>query len=191
MIDAALAHIAQQLNQSLRRAYLVAEDLVVLSSLHECDGGLATGTANRLALFLVNLQRETAGGLSPRSAPQARTLLKTPPVQLNVMLMIAANFGGSTYPEGLKLLSSTLAFFQSRPVFDHHNTPDLDGRIDRLVLDLENLNFSELSQVWGLFGGRYMPSVMYRLRLITIDAGQSQGSLPSVQEPQLRLGSAA
>ncbi len=190
MIDAALAHIAQQLNQSLRRAYLVTEDLVVVSSLHECDGGLATGTANRLALFLVNLQRDTVGGISARAAPQARQVMQPAPVHLNLMLMIAANFGGSTYQEGLKLLSSALAFFQSRPLFDHHNTPDLDRRIDRLVMDLENLDYAQLSQVWGLFGGRYLPSVAYRLRLITIDAGHSQGTRPAVQEPQVGLGSA-
>ncbi|MBB3193199.1 DUF4255 domain-containing protein [Roseateles terrae] len=189
MIDAALAHIAQQLNQSLRRAYLVAEDLVVVSSLHECDGGLATGTANRLALFLVNLQRDTVGGVTPRASSQTRHLVQPAPVHLNLMLMVAANFGGSTYQEGLKLLSSTLAFFQSRPLFDHHNTPELDRRIERLVLDLENLDYSQLSQVWGLFGGRYLPSVVYRLRLITIDAGHSQGTVPSVQAPTVRIGS--
>jgi hypothetical protein len=189
MIDAALAHIAQQLNQSLRRAYLVAEDLVVVSSLHECDGGLATGTANRLALFLVNLQRDTVGGITPRASAQTRHLVQPAPVHLNLMLMVAANFGGSTYQEGLKLLSSALAFFQSRPLFDHHNTPELDRRIDRLVLDLENLDYSQLSQVWGLFGGRYLPSAVYRLRLITIDAGHSQGTLPAVQAPTVTLGS--
>ncbi|SEL38322.1 Protein of unknown function [Roseateles sp. YR242] len=190
MIDAALVNLAQQLNQSLRRSFMVTDDLVVVSSLHEHDGGLATHTANRLALFLVNLQRDTIGGVAPKTPTHGRQTLQPAPVHLNLMLMIAANFGGSTYPEALKLLSSTIAFFQSRPLFDHHNTPDLDPRIDRLVLDLENLGFSELSQVWGLFGGRYLPSVMYRLRLITIDAGHSQATLPPVRDPQVRMGSA-
>lgn len=181
MIDAAIVQIAHQLNQALRRNFQVAEDLVVVSSLHEHDGGLATHTANRIAVFLVNLERDTVAGLSPRPIATGATLLQPAPVHLNMMLMFAANFGGTTYPEALKLLSATIAFFQSRPLLDHHNTPDLDPRIDRLVLDLENLPLGELSQLWGILGGRYLPSVLYRVRLISVDAGHSQGTQQPVR----------
>jgi len=106
-------------------------------------------------------------------------------VCLNLMLMFAANFSGSNYPEALKFISSTIAFFQSRPLFDHQNTPELDPRIDKLALDIENLGIGDLSNLWGMLSGKYLPSVLYRVRLITIDAGQLNAQLPLVRQPQV------
>jgi Pvc16 N-terminal domain len=84
--------------------------------------------------------------------------------------MFTANFSGGNYAEGLKFLSSTVAFFESMPAFTHDNAPDLDRRLERLTLAIENLSFADLSHVWGAIGSSYLPSVLYRMRLIRIDA---------------------
>lgn len=188
MIDAAIVQIASQLNQALRRSFQVAEDLVVVSNLCESDGSVAANVANRLAVFLVNIERDTVPCVAPRGAVGAGRLAQSPPpVCLNLMLMFAANFNGSNYPEALKFVSSTIAFFQSRPVFDHQNTPELDARIDKLTLDIENLGLNDLANLWGMLSGKYLPSVLYRLRLITIDAGQVGAQLPVVRRPQANV----
>jgi hypothetical protein len=101
-------------------------------------------------------------------------------VHLNLMLMFAANFGGSKYTEALKFISATIAFFQGRALFDHHNSPDLDPRIDRLALDIENLSVAELSNLWGILGGKYVPSILYRVRMITFDSGQITNLVPRI-----------
>ncbi|MGY4829216.1 DUF4255 domain-containing protein [Sphaerotilaceae bacterium SBD11-9] len=182
MIDSAIGLIAAQLNQALRRAFQVGEDLVVVSNLVEQDGGVAPTVANKLAVFLVNLERETLpypSGSRP-SMPSERMALNHPPVYLNLLVMFAANFGGSNYPEALKFISSTVAFFQGRPVIDHQNTPELDRRIDKLVLDIENLSLSDLSNLWGMLSGKYLPSVLYRVRMVTVDSGQLAGQAPMI-----------
>jgi hypothetical protein len=69
-------------------------------------------------------------------------------------------------------------------VFDHQNTPELDSRIDKLMLDIENLGISDLSNLWGILGGKYMPSVLYRMRMVAIDSGQLSGQAPYVSQPQ-------
>jgi hypothetical protein len=99
--------------------------------------------------------------------------------------MFAATFSGVNYPEALKFISQTIAFFQGRPVIDHQNTPDLDPRIDKLMLDIENLNAAELSNLWGILRGTYMPSILYRMRMVTIDAGQWTAQVPGVSRPQV------
>jgi len=186
MIDAAIVQIASQLNQALRRSFQVAEDLVVVSSLYEQDGGAAANVANKLAVFLVNIERDSMPCSAPRSGLGGGRFAQSPaPVCLNLMLMFAANFSGSNYPEALKFISSTIAFFQSRPLFDHQNTPELDPRIDKLALDIENLGIGDLSNLWGMLSGKYLPSVLYRVRLITIDAGQLNAQLPLVRQPQV------
>lgn len=102
MIDAAIALVAGQLNQALKRQFSVGEDLVAVCNLSEQDG----------------------------AATQA------------------ADFGGSNYPEALKFLSSTVPYFQSRPVFNHQSAPDLDNRIDKLTLEIENLSIADTRAAW-------------------------------------------
>jgi hypothetical protein len=186
LIAAAITGIAGQLNQSLRRSFKVGEDLVVVSNLTEPDGNLVSQVSNKLALFLVNLEKDTLpyrpSALS--HANMGRAGLSQAPVHLNLMLMFAATFSGTNYPEALKFISHTIGFFQSRPVFDHQNTPELDSRIDKLMLDIENLGISDLSNLWGILGGKYMPSVLYRMRMVAIDSGQLSGQAPYVSQPQ-------
>lgn len=186
MISAAVAAVAGQLNQSLRRTFKVAEDMVVVSALTEPDGSPGQQVSNRLALFLVNIEKDSLP-YRPASLAQpgiGRAGVSQAPVHLNLLLMFAASFSGTNYPEALKFVSHAIAFFQSRPVLDHQNTPDLDPRIDKLVLEIENLAIPDLSNLWGILGGKYMPSVLYRVRMVAIDAGQLSGQVPWVSQPQ-------
>jgi len=185
VIAAAVAGLAGQLNQSLRRTFKIGEDLVVVSNLTEADGNLVSKVPDKLVLFLVNIEKDTLP-YKPSALSHAglgRMGISQAPVHLNLMLMFAATFSGANYPEALKFVSHTIGFFQSRPVFDHQNTPELDPRIDRLLLDIENLGLSDLSNLWGILGGRYLPSVLYRMRMLAIDAGQLSGQAPYVSQP--------
>ena len=186
MIAAAITGIAAQLNQSLRRTFKIGEDLVIVSNLTEPDGNLVSQVPNKLALFLVNIEKDTLpyrpSALS--HAGMGRAGMSQAPVHLNLMLMFAATFSGTNYPEALKFISHTISFFQSRPVFDHQNTPELDQRIDKLMLEIENLSISDLSNLWGILSGKYMPSVLYRMRMVAIDSGQLSGQAPYVSQPQ-------
>ncbi len=188
MIAAAVAAIAAQLNQSLRRTFQVPEDLVVVSNLNEPDGAVVSQVPNKLVVFLVNIEKDSMPGHGSVAAHGTGRLgLTNAPVHLNLLLMFAATFSGANYAEALKFVSHTIAFFQSRPVFDPQNTPELDARIGKLVLDIENLSISDLSNLWGILGGSYMPSVLYRMRLLAIDAGQLTGQAPMVSRPQPKV----
>ncbi len=187
MIAAALSQVAGQLNQALKRQFLVAEDLVVVCNLHEQDGTVATQVANKLAVFLVNVERESVPAGPGGGNLAQRFTQKSAPVHLNLMVMFAANFSGNNYPEALKFLSSTVAFFQGRPLFNHQNTPELDRRIDKLTLEIENLSISDLSNLWGVLSGKYLPSVLYRMRMVSIDANQLTAQVPRVAQPDVAV----
>lgn len=169
MIHAAVSHISNQLNQFLKRSFDLAEDVVVMSNILEQDGTLAANINNKLVVMLVNVTKET----TPIRAPQPSSLDKIasapPPLFINLYVMVAAHFNAGNYAEALKFLSNTVSFFQRQPVFDHQSTPDLDRRIDKLALDIENLNTQDLSSLWGILSGRYMPSVLYRVRMVCFD----------------------
>jgi hypothetical protein len=98
--------------------------------------------------------------------------------------MMAANFGAGNYAEALKSISQAISFFQQQTSFDLKNSPGLDPRIEKLILDIENLKIPDLNNLWGLLGGRYLPSVFYKVRMITVDSEAIIGQVPVITKTQ-------
>lgn len=189
MINAAISHLANQLNQFLKRSFGLAEDIVTVSNIVEPDGSVAPNVNNKLVMMLANIERDTVPfrQSTHNGNGESRSAISAPPIYLNLYVMVAANFSGNNYPEALKLISNTISFFQRQPVFDQHSTPDLDQRIEKLVLELENLKIQDLNNVWGLLSGKYLPSVLYKVRMVTFDAMDIVGQAPTLRDPQLSL----
>ena len=186
MIDAAISHIAGQLNQYLKRSFDLNEDIVVISNILEQDGTVASNVDNKLVMFLINVEKDTVPFRSQNKNTTGldRSVVSYPPIYLNLYLMVAGHFNGNNYPEALKFLSNTISFFQRRPVMDHENTPDLDRRIEKLILDIENLNIKDLSTLWSAITGKYLPSVIYKVRMVAFDSGDVRFRAPGVAEMQ-------
>lgn len=186
MIDAALTQIAAQLNQHLRQRFQVSEDLAVLSNLFEQNGSAVPMVANKLVIFLAGVERDT---MAHRARPQRglnSELHQQEPVFLNLLVMCAANFSGTNYPEALKFLSCAIGFFQATPVIDHHNAPLLDSQLERLILNIENLSSSEMHSLWGIHSGRYLPSVLYRVRMVSVDSQHIAGRDTPISQTDIR-----
>ena len=183
MIDSAVNLLALQLNEFLKRNANVAHDIVRTSNLVEQNGNVVPDIDNKLVVFLVNVTKDPLPiqPASARSGATSRYIDSRPPVHLTLSVMVAANFNGRHYPDALKFLSNAIGFFQRRPVFDHDNTPELDGRIERLVLEIENLNLTDLSNLWGILSGKYVPSILYKVRMITFDTQDVTGQTPAIR----------
>lgn len=185
MINAAVSHLANQLNQFLKQTYALTEDIVLMSGLVGADGQAAPNTNNKLVIFLTNLEKDTIPYRQqmPGEAGATRTVISSAPLYLNMYVMIAANFSGGNYSEALKLISGAVSFFQRFPVFDHQVTPEMDRRIEKLVLDIENLKIHELSNMWTLLGGKYLPSVLYKVRMVAFDTDDVIARVPNIRSP--------
>lgn len=97
--------------------------------------------------------------------------------------MFAGCFGGKNYPQALKFISDTISYYQKVPVLDRHVTPSLDDRIEKLVLNIENLNIQDLSNLWGILSNRYLPSILYKVRLVAYDHVDVRSqTLPIIQQ---------
>ncbi|MEA3066482.1 MAG: hypothetical protein QOJ27_2943 [Sphingomonadales bacterium] len=80
--------------------------------------------------------------------------------------MFMANFSAKNYPEGLEAISLVISFFQQNPCFTQSNAPDLGPEIDKITMEMSNLDASELNHVMGMLGTKYLPSVFYKLRML-------------------------
>jgi hypothetical protein len=130
--------------------------------------------AGTVGLMIVNIEEERI--FKTQLQKQKRTdddiELANPEIKLNLYLMAAANPGinAGSYDTALKRLSEVITYFQGTSFFDKTDYPALDP-IEYLVLELYSLSFEQQNQLWASLGGKYMPSVIYKVRLVVIDKG--------------------
>lgn len=101
-------------------------------------------------------------------------LMKNPAVHLYLTLLFTSVRHDAGYGQALQNIANTVSFFQRKSVFDHGNTPNLNAGIEKLILEMISLNLEQLHQLWSMLGGKYHPSVAYRMRMITIDSVTDQ-----------------
>lgn len=98
-----------------------------------------------------------------------RTLEQSPEVYLNVYILFGANKPPQHYDQALLRISQIIGFFQKQNVFVQQNTPALSSAgIEKLIFDLHTLRFEELNNLWSINGGKYIPSVLYKMRMVVI-----------------------
>lgn len=182
MIDAAVNVLATQLNDALKLNSNVAHNIARASNLFEQNGNVVADIDNSLVLFLVNVVKDTFPytNAPERNSTSGRHVDSRPAVYMTLSVMVAANFSGRHYTDALKYLSQAISFFRLNPVFDRKSVPDMDARIERLFLDIENLGITDLSNLWGILGGKYVPSILYKVRMITFDSQEVIGQTPVI-----------
>jgi hypothetical protein len=167
MIDAALEFLVAEYN-----AYLVARagDAFGAAELSRPvdDTGKWAIPENHIGVSLVNVDEERVlkAQLPEPTYVNGRQVMLEPPVKLNLDVLFAANF--KAYSQALKGLSRVMTFFQAHPRFVSAEYPSLSPAIERLVPELRSLGFEQLNQLWAFLGGKQLPSVLYRVRLVAL-----------------------
>lgn len=172
MLDEVLSIVVDELNTYIGA---VEPDVMMgnISLIDAFQDASAQSLNDRVIASIVNIEQE--GTL--RNIPYRRTTIsdaglpeamqRQPEIYLNIYILFGAN--KSDYGMALQRVSQVIAFFQRKFVFSPANTPGLDPlNIDKLVFDLYSTSFEELNQLWGVMGGKYIPSVVYKMRLAMI-----------------------
>lgn len=178
MIHQVLPTIVGELGEYLTSRFGIGEDQIVLGNVVNQDGSLAID-GNKLVVSLINIERDGAKGVrSPMGS-------NTPPVFVNLYVIFSAvynssNINNSDYLEALKMISGVISFFQGHPAFDAHNTPDWPDDSPKVHVDIENVEFRELVNLWSLTGAKYTPSIVYRVRSLNMDMEIVTDEIPPV-----------
>lgn len=190
MLYHALAWLRNQLN-----AYLNDGNVVILGNVALTDTDAGDALNEHVVMTLVNLSEESTlkNGLHYRREAQSVTY-QNAPVHLNLYLLFCANYrqgqGDTPYANSLRRLSSVMEFFQGQTVFTPTTNPDNvlndlpDGDELRLIMELYSPTFEQVNHLWGALGGKQLPSVLYKCRLVRIQANRAQGSGPLIEEIQ-------
>lgn len=139
------------------------------------SGGINGNTNANIIISLVNIE-ENRISRDPRNYQQAGTtaFAKNPAVHLNLTLLFTATRSEAAYGPALQSIQRVIQFFQQKSVFDHANTASIDPEIEKLILEMVTVSFEGLNQLWSILGSRYQPSVIYKMRMVTINSVTEQ-----------------
>ena len=140
--------------------------------------------AGKAILSLVNVEEDKVAKQQENySRTDSATLYKSPPLYLNLYILFSIN--KPEYDDCLKWLGHIMQFFQHQQVFTPITHPGLDPKIPRVVVDLFSLNFEQVNHLWSTLGGKYMPSVLYKVRQISVDENLTISESGFIKDIQL------
>ncbi len=127
------------------------------------------GIDHHLVITLVNIEEEK--NLKParkvKEIPGQMIVHQNPEINLNLYVLFAAF--SSHYETSLGIISDVIGCFQSKPLLTHSNTPALSPSIEKIIMELSSLSFEQQNHLWSTLGAKYTPSVLYKLRMLSID----------------------
>jgi hypothetical protein len=181
MIDNVLKVIANEVNKYIVRKVDPDRDPTStkriatgnISKISESDAsGRADAQATPGILSLVNIEEERASKTNNFVRINDKIQYRNSKIQLNLFCLFALNH--SSYDTSLQYLSLIIQFFQARNVIDHKNTPPenglaLDPRVEKLIFDMVSMNAEQVNHLWATLGGKYLPSVLFKVRMITLE----------------------
>lgn len=179
MLHSSLEFLTHELNEHLKLRTGSSEngdDKIFLTNVATEDGVMIP--PNSLGLSLINIEEERVfKEQSPTRKNGSSVNTMNPELKLNLYVLITAYFQGNNdditadYAEGLKQLSYVISFFQAKNVFTSANSPSMseyDPNIRRLIVELFSYSFEQLYNFWSVVGTNYLPSALYKVRLVKI-----------------------
>lgn len=180
MIHLSIARVLHEVNSYLNvRAPAQDEERVVAGSLFDLTGQPNSGTSDRIAMQIVNIEENSVyrSMETYRARPDGMNERVRPSVRINVYVLFVANLGD--YPEALKAISLVIAFFQNRHTFDISGNGDGSSKV---IFELYSMTFEQQNHLWASLGAKYMPSVMYKAAILDISDTQVKAEVPAVEE---------
>ena len=176
MIANILQTVTSDINQFFKFKFNLKEDLVILSHLQNPDGSVPLLIENKMVCSLIGIEQDkTNVNFTPSSK-----VVKNPPVNLNLYVLFTTNFAARNYVEALRLMSGLIAFFQGKKVFTPQNTPALNQEISKITVEVANIELKELINMWGSVGAKHMPSIIYKIRMLSIDGDMLIGKITNI-----------
>ena len=170
-----------------------ANHVVELKPIMTLNGTVNVTDSFHVALMLVSVDEERREGVRPYYIPTSdqQFLKLNAPVEITLYLLFAAH--NADYPTALRDLSNVIAFFQSNPVFDEQRYPQLNAHVDeadkkpwrlieKLSFSLHHLSFEQQNNLWSMLGSKYLPSEVYKAKMLTVFETRAKQKEPAIAE---------
>jgi hypothetical protein len=170
-----------------------AGNVVDLKPLIKPNGELNVTDTTHVTIMMAGVEEERREGKRPYYVPtdDKQFMRLNPPVELDLLVLFIAHNGH--YETALRDLSDVASFFQANPVFDQQRYPALNASvtdpvnkpwqlIERLTFKLYNLSFEQQNNLWAMLGGKYFPSLVYKMNMLTVFDTKGKDKTPGIKE---------
>ncbi|WP_298855432.1 DUF4255 domain-containing protein [uncultured Ruegeria sp.] len=180
MIHETMTFVVTRLNRALLERYPSDGDWVIASHVTTATGSAPVDAADKVLLTIVNLERDsTAMRTQPLTHVEHDSSARmNPTLQVSLDVLVSANF--DRYEDGLNLLDGVIGYFQAKPLYTRQNAPDLPAGLERLTCDWVDLSLKDIHDLWAVLGGRYLPSVLYKIRMLSFQQGWIEDETPLI-----------
>jgi len=175
MIYEVIQTITDGLNIFFKTRLRTNEDKAVISALINQDGTVAMLEENKVLITLVNIEREPTP-IGPKKDGKQR-------VHINFFVLFSCYFSNANYSEALKFLAFTMNYLNDNSSMDisesggGKSTSSSGGL--KVQIEIESLTVDQNSNLWSTTGAKYMPSVLYKIRMIPLDSNSLNEFRPS------------
>mgnify|MGYP000341527134 CR=1 FL=1 len=157
MIRKILTTYTSKLEEYLSKSHRCPEELATVGSI----GNSTEALPNKLMVCLMNVEQESSGEImASAQKPTDGYVCQQPPLLLNLNIILAAVYDKRRYEESLSVLSDALQFI--------HSTPKFQVGGSDYTIEIATLSTQDMNNVWALMGGQYYPSVICKIRGLTI-----------------------
>lgn len=184
MITQALTYISSKINAAFFTPG--GTPRVILGNISTLnDSGI---NESNVLLSLVNIEEEVLLRNPENFIKRDPSVVyKNPPLHFNITIIFGAylpnqNELGTNYEGSIAKIQKIIGFFQRQNVFDRSSFPDLPVGLENLVFNLVNLNLEQLHHLWSMLGGKYIPSVVYKMRVVAIDEAIESAEAPLITQ---------
>ena len=183
MISESLAFLKDELNRKLNMGHdpnELPDELVVFVENDQAD--VINFNLGKVSALLINIEEENT--LRPpnqfvRTASNGIQQTIVPELRLNLYILFVSFF--KDYYTSLNNLSKIIQYFQKYRIFDQQNAPQLNEKIQKLMIELVTLSFSEQNELWGTLRAAYQPSVLYKVKMVVYEDDEPQTTIPTQQ----------
>jgi hypothetical protein len=154
----------------LRNGAATPTGIVVAANIAKAEE--LTAVTSKIVMSLVNIEEDRISKHPSNSFPSPTGVeYKNPPVLVNLYVLFSVNRDYTD--DALLYLSYVMQFFQHKNIFTQQNSPglftDTMQPVQQISSELVTLNFEQVNHLWASLGGKYLPSVLYKIRQVVID----------------------
>jgi len=182
MINKVLTVLKDRLNLPKIGLQDQAGEIAVIGNIakHEDD---TSNLDNKVVITLLSVEEESTMKNTPRYLKfnESENIMEreSQPAYLNLYVMIAAN--KNMYDGALVNISKVIEIFQVNNVLKYNAVSDEENDFI-FRIELHSVPFDQLSYIWGLLGGKIMPSVLYKISVVKIVAKQEKTDITLIDE---------
>lgn len=181
-----ITEILQKLSDKIKEGSGVESVIANIATVHDDDANLDRSS---IIFSVVNIEedkttknqslykKEVITASIDGQDAEARERYKKPAQNLVFSILFASYIKNTDqYLQGISKLEQVIRYLQNNNVF-YFSTDQLyeqtesypqDVEYDKLIIDLITLKTDQLNQMWSYLGSKYMPSVLYTMRLVRI-----------------------